>query len=262
MFSNLIAVAIGLQELHSPNPQTTLGNSVLCALMPFLQSSSIVEDNDGLFYRILRNVPQQRSIHRTHVGGIRHLCLFISLYGLFFRDRNRHLRPTAGDSLIFVSGAASAAGILDPFGAFFAIALGACFGNTVAYAIGYYLGNKIYDGSIKWIDQQQMAKTQAFFVKHGKLTIVLARFVPIIRSFAPLVAGAAKMNRLNFEASGTVGAVLWAGIILSAGHLFGNIPFIKDNLSLILVGGIVLGLAPFVIGYIVKKWRQHPDPKN
>lgn len=107
-----------------------------------------------------------------------------------------------------------------------------------------------------------MAKTQAFFVKHGKLTIVLARFVPIIRSFAPLVAGAAKMNRLNFEASGTVGAVLWAGIILSAGHLFGNIPFIKDNLSLILVGGIVLGLAPFVIGYIVKKWRQHPDPKN
>lgn len=70
------------------------------------------------------------------------------------------------------------------------------------------------------------------------------------------------MNRLNFEASGTVGAVLWAGIILSAGHLFGNIPFIKDNLSLILVGGIVLGLAPFVIGYIVKKWRQHPDPKT
>ena len=86
-----------------------------------------------------------------------------------------------------------------------------------------------------------MAKTQAFFAKHGKLTIVLARFVPIIRSFAPLVAGAAKMNRLNFESSGTVGAVLWAGIILSAGHLFGNIPFIKDNLSLILVGGIVLG---------------------
>ena len=166
-----------------------------------------------------------------------------------------------GDSLIFVSGAASAAGILNPLGAFLAIALGACFGNTVAYGIGYFLGSKIYDGSIKWIDQQQMAKTQAFFAKHGKLPIGLARFVPIIRSFAPLVAGAAKMSRLNFEVSGTVGAVLWAGIILAAGHLFGNIPFIKNNLSLILVGGIVLGLAPFVIGYIVKKWRQHPDEK-
>ena len=259
MFSNLIAVAIGLQELHSPNPQTTLGNSVLCVLMPFLQSSSIVEENNGLIYRILRNVPQQRSIHCSYVCGIRYLFLF-TVYFLETGIVICALLP--GDSLIFVSGAASAAGILDPFGAFFAIALGACFGNTVAYAIGYYLGNKIYDGSIKWIDQQQMAKTQAFFAKHGKLTIVLARFVPIIRSFAPLVAGAAKMNRLNFEVSGTVGAVLWAGIILSAGHLFGNIPLIKDNLSLILVGGIVLGLAPFVIGYIVKKWRQHPDPKN
>ena len=167
-----------------------------------------------------------------------------------------------GDSLLFIAGAAAAAGALNPWLLIVIISLGAILGNTTNFYIGNWLGNKIYDGSIKWIDQQQMAKTQAFFAKHGKLTIVLARFVPIIRSFAPLVAGAAKMNRLNFEASGTVGAVLWAGIILSAGHLFGNIPFIKDNLSLILVGGIVLGLAPFVIGYIVKKWRQHPDPKN
>lgn len=67
------------------------------------------------------------------------------------------------------------------------------------------------------------------------------------------------MNRLRFEASGTLGAVLWAGIIVTAGYLFGNIPFIKNNLSLILVGGIVLGLAPFVVAFIVNKWRQHPD---
>ena len=183
----------------------------------------------------------------AHMSAEYGIYVYLFLFTVYFLETGIVICALLpGDLLIFVSGAASAAGILDPFGAFFAIALGACFGNTVAYAIGYYLGNKIYDGSIKWIDQQQMAKTQAFFVKHGKLTIVLARFVPIIRSFAPLVAG----------------AVLWAGIILSAGHLFGNIPFIKDNLSLILVGGIVLGLAPFVIGYIVKKWRQHPDPKN
>lgn len=164
-----------------------------------------------------------------------------------------------GDSLIFVAGAASAAGILNPWGAFFAISLGAIFGNTLAYGIGYYLGDKIYDGSIKWIDQQQMQKTENFFSIHGKLTIVLARFVPIIRSFAPLVAGAAKMGRFNFELSGAVGAVLWAGIIILAGHLFGNIPFVKNNLSLILIGGIVLGLAPFVCAFIIKKWKQHPD---
>lgn len=166
-----------------------------------------------------------------------------------------------GDSLIFVTGAAAAAGILSPIGAFFAIALGACMGNTLSYAIGYYLGNKIYDGSIKWIDHASMMKTQDFFAKHGNLTIGLARFVPVIRSFAPLIAGAARMNRLNFEVSGTIGAVLWAGIIIAAGYLFGNIPFIKNNLSLILICGIVLGLAPFVIGFIVRKWKQHPDQK-
>ena len=171
----------------------------------------------------------------AHMSAEYGIYVYLFLFTVYFLETGIVICALLpGDSLIFVSGAASAAGILDPFGAFFAIALGACFGNTVAYAIGYYLGNKIYDGSIKWIDQQQMTKTQAFFAKHGKLTVVLARFVPII----------------------------WAGIILSAGHLFGNIPFIKDNLSLILVGGIVLGLAPFVIGYIVKKWRQHPDPKN
>ena len=174
----------------------------------------------------------------AHMSAEYGIYVYLFLFTVYFLETGIVICALLpGDSLIFVSGAASAAGILN------------------------FLGSKIYDGSIKWIDQQQMAKTQAFFAKHGKLTIVLARFVPIIRSFAPLVAGAAKMSRLNFEVSGTVGAVLWAGIILAAGHLFGNIPFIKNNLSLILVGGIVLGLAPFVIGYIVKKWRQHPDEK-
>ena len=139
----------------------------------------------------------------AHMSAEYGIYVYLFLFTVYFLETGIVICALLpGDSLIFVSGAASAAGILDPFGAFFAIALGACFGNTVAYAIGYYLGNKIYDGSIKWIDQQQMTKTQAFFAKHGKLTVVLARFVPIIRSFAPLVAGAAKMNRLNFEASG------------------------------------------------------------
>ena len=136
----------------------------------------------------------------AHISAEYGIYVYLFLFTVYFLETGIVICALLpGDSLIFVSGAASAAGILDPFGAFFAIALGACFGNTVAYAIGYYLGNKIYDGSIKWIDQQQMTKTQAFFAKHGKLTVVLARFVPIIRSFAPLVAGAAKMNRLNLR---------------------------------------------------------------
>ena len=210
----------------------------------------------SVFLELFRNSDQFIAHMAAQYGAYVYLFLF-TVYFLETGVAICALLP--GDSLIFVTGAAAAAGILSPVAAFFAIALGACVGNTVAYGLGYWLGNKIYDGSIKWIDQDSMAKTKAFFAKHGNLTILLARFVPIVRSFAPLVAGAAKMNRLRFEASGTLGAVLWAGIIVTAGYLFGNIPFIKNNLSLILVGGIVLGLAPFVIGFIVKKWRQHPD---
>ncbi|WP_353956813.1 VTT domain-containing protein [uncultured Parasutterella sp.] len=210
----------------------------------------------SVFLELFRNSDQFIAHMAAQYGAYVYLFLF-TVYFLETGVAICALLP--GDSLIFVTGAAAAAGILNPVAAFFAIALGACVGNTVAYGLGYWLGNKIYDGSIKWIDQDSMAKTKAFFAKHGNLTILLARFVPIVRSFAPLVAGAAKMNRLRFEASGTLGAVLWAGIIVTAGYLFGNIPFIKNNLSLILVGGIVLGLAPFVIGFIVKKWRQHPD---
>ena len=125
----------------------------------------------------------------AHMSAEYGIYVYLFLFTVYFLETGIVICALLpGDSLIFVSGAASAAGILNPLGAFLAIALGACFGNTVAYGIGYFLGSKIYDGSIKWIDQQQMAKTQAFFAKHGKLTIVLARFVPIIRSFAPLVA--------------------------------------------------------------------------
>ena len=166
----------------------------------------------------------------AHMSAEYGIYVYLFLFTVYFLETGIVICALLpGDSLIFVSGAASAAGILNPLGAFLAIALGACFGNTVAYGIGYFLGSKIYDGSIKWIDQQQMAKTQAFFAKHGKLTIVLARFVPIIRSFAPLVAGAAKMSRLNFEVSGTVGAVLWAELSLPPVTFLGIFPSLRTT---------------------------------
>ena len=178
----------------------------------------------------------------AHMSAEYGIYVYLFLFTVYFLETGIVICALLpGDSLIFVSGAASAAGILDPFGAFFAIALGACFGNTVAYAIGYYLGNKIYDGSIKWIDQQQMAKTQAFFVKHGKLTIVLARFVPIIRSFAPLVAGAAKTESTELRGQRNGRCCLWPASF-SQPDIFSETSHYQGNLSLILVGGIVLGL--------------------
>ena len=101
-----------------------------------------------------------------------------------------------GDSLLFIAGAAAAAGALNPWLLIVIISLGAILGNTTNFYIGNWLGNKIYDGSISWIDQDALRKTHDFYEKHGGKTIVLARFVPIVRSFAPLVAGAAKMLSL------------------------------------------------------------------
>jgi len=126
-------------------------------------------------------------------------------------------------------------------------------GNNLSYYVGVWLGNRIYDGSISWIDKNGMAKTQLFFQKHGNYTILLARFVPFVRSCAPMVAGAARMNLVSFNISGAIGAVLWAGIILLLGYLFGNIPFVKNNLSLILVTGILCGTVP-VLGTAI--WKE------
>ena len=99
-----------------------------------------------------------------------------------------------GDSLLFVAGTVAAAGTMSPWGLMLAVILGACLGNTLGFHTGRWLGNRIYDGSIRWIDAKKLQKTQVFYEKHGGKTIILARFVPIVRAVAPLVAGAAKMS--------------------------------------------------------------------
>lgn len=113
----------------------------------------------------------------AHMSAEYGIYVYLFLFTVYFLETGIVICALLpGDSLIFVSGAASAAGILNPLGAFLAIALGACFGNTVAYGIGYFLGSKIYDGSIKWIDQQQMAKTQAFFCQTWETYYRLSSF--------------------------------------------------------------------------------------
>ncbi len=161
-----------------------------------------------------------------------------------------------GDSLLFVSGTVAAAGTASPWAIMIAVAAGAIFGNSVGYYTGKWLGNKIYDGSIRWINADKLQNAHAFYLNHGGKTILLARFVPIVRAFAPLVAGAARMDYLRFELFSSAGAVLWAVSIVGAGYLFGNIPFIKNNLSLILILGIAAAaLGPVVVG-IAWRWMQ------
>ena len=183
--------------------------------------------------------------------------VYFVLFTIFFSETGLVIAAfLPGDSLLFISGAAAAAGALEVSMLILLIILGAILGNTLNYYIGSWLGNKIYDGSISWIDQSALQRTHDFYEKHGGKTIVLARFIPIVRSFAPLVAGAAKMEMGKFQLYNGGGAIVWVGGIVLAGYLFGNIPFIKNNLSLILIVGILAALVPFTFAVIVQFVRK------
>lgn len=168
-----------------------------------------------------------------------------------------------GDSLLFVSGTVAAAGTMSPWGLMLAVTLGAIFGNTLGFHTGRWLGGKIYDGSVRWIDAEKLQKTHIFYEKHGGKTIVLARFVPIVRAFAPLVAGAARMPMGRFELYSAAGAALWAVSIIGIGYLFGNIPFVKNNLSKILILGVIAaGIGPVMVAFCWKYAQAFLDRKN
>ncbi len=158
-----------------------------------------------------------------------------------------------GDSLLFVAGTVAAAGTASPWMIMLSVIIGAIVGNTVGYKQGEWFGERIYNGSIKWINAEKLNYAHAFYQNHGGKTILLARFVPIVRAFAPLIAGAARMKVMRFEAYSATGAVLWAVLLVGTGYLFGNLPFIKQNLSMILLLGIVAAVSgPIIVGALYK----------
>ena len=126
--------------------------------------------------------------------------IYVAMFLIFFLETGFVIMSfLPGDSLLFVAGTVAASGTASPWIIMLAVTLGAIFGNSVGYATGKWLGNKIYDGSVSWINPKKLSTAHDFYVKHGGKTILLARFVPIVRAFAPLIAGAARMNGLRFE---------------------------------------------------------------
>lgn len=195
------------------------------------------------------------------------MLVYVAMFTIFFLETGIVVMAfLPGDSLLFVSGTIAAAGTMNPWMLMFAVFLGACMGNTLGFHTGRWLGNRIYDGSIKWINAEKLQKTQIFYEKHGGKTILLARFVPIVRAFAPLVGGAAKMSVWRFEFYSGLGAALWAISLIGVGYLFGNIPFVKENLSLILLGGIAAAAAGPVFVAIAWKyvhaWMEAQNAKR
>lgn len=196
----------------------------------------------------------------THYGTLIYIAMFI----IFFLETGVVVMSfLPGDSLLFVAGTVAASGTASPWLIMLAVIIGAIVGNSLGYATGKWLGNKIYDGSIKWINTSKLQHAHDFYIRHGGKTIILARFIPIVRAFAPLIAGAARMDPLRFEIFSAIGAVIWAVSIVGAGYLFGNIPFIKENLSLILLLGIVAAaLGPVIVGLALKAFIKMKERKE
>ena len=147
-----------------------------------------------------------------------------------------------GDSLLFAAGAVAAlpGTNLNIFVLHILLATAAILGDTVNYWIGHYMGPRVFTGNNPWLKREHLERTQAFYEKYGGKTIFLARFVPIVRTFAPFVAGIGKMRYSYFISYNVVGGIVWTGLFLYTGYFFGNLPFIKANFSVVIIAIIVI----------------------
>lgn len=161
-----------------------------------------------------------------------------------------------GDSLLFAAGAIAALGSLNIWVVVLLLMIAAIAGDTVNYWIGHFFGEKIVDNpNIKFINQEHIDKTEKFYKKYGGKTIILARFVPIVRTFAPFVAGIGTMDYKKFLQFNVIGGTLWVGLFTFGGYFFGNVPIIKQNFHYTIIAIIILSVIPMVYEYIQHKRR-------
>ena len=161
-----------------------------------------------------------------------------------------------GDSLLFAAGAFAAAGSLNIWVLFILLFTAAVLGDTVNYWIGHYIGPKAFTADSRFLKREYMDRTQRFYDKHGGKTIVLARFVPIVRTFAPFVAGVGQMHYGCFFSFNVLGGFLWTSIFLFGGYFFGNIPIIQENFEFVIVVIILISVVPMGIEYLRGR-RRH-----
>jgi len=177
--------------------------------------------------------------------------VYLLLFAIIFSETGFVVTPfLPGDSLLFVAGALAASGAMDVHLLALLLVLAAVLGNTVNYAIGYLLGPKVFQWEgTRFFNRKALDRAHAFYERHGGMTIVVTRFVPILRTFAPFVAGIARMTYLRFFAYNLAGALAWVLSLLYAGYWFGNVPLVKQNLSLVIIGVIVLSVMPIAVEY-------------
>jgi len=167
-----------------------------------------------------------------------------------------------GDSLLFIAGTVTATADLNVHVLVVVLIAAASLGDTVNYSIGHYIGPRVFDKpDSRWFKQAHLRRTQAFYDRYGGVTIIIARFVPMVRTFAPFLAGVAGMSYRRFISYNVIGGIAWISSLVYAGYLFGNIPWVKEHLEKIVLGIIAISLLPVVITYFKERRAQDPPAR-
>ena len=205
------------------------------------------------FLDMLVHVDKTLDLLITQYGTLIYLVLFFIIFAetgvgvLFFFP---------GDTLLFIAGALCATGQMNLPILITLLIIAAVTGNTTNYWIGKATGQRVFTHNYRWIDKDALNRTHAFFEKHGGKTIILARFIPVVRTFAPFVAGVSEMSFSRFQMFNITGAVTWVVSLTVAGYIFGNVPIVRDHLTTIVMIGVAVALGPLALGGIWKLGRR------
>jgi membrane-associated protein len=188
---------------------------------------------------------------------------YLILFIVIFMETGFVVTPfLPGDSLLFAAGTFAGMGYLN-IGILFALmAIAAIAGDTVNYWIGHKIGPRAFSGNVRYLKKEYMDRTHAFYEKHGGKTIIIARFIPIIRTFAPFVAGVGAMTYGRFISFNVIGGLAWVALFTLGGYFFGNLPFVQDNFSFVIIAIIIISVMPAVIEFLKsrRKPKQEPQP--
>lgn len=202
---------------------------------------------------MILHIDQTLGVWVNQYGAWVYLVLFL----IVFAETGLIVMPfLPGDSLLFIAGAFGAAGTMNVGLVIVLLLFAAILGNTVNFLIGRAVGKQVYTADWRFLDRNALMRTHVFYEKHGGKAVVLARFIPVIRAFAPFVAGVAEMSLARFQLFNVAGALLWVLLLVLAGYFFGNIPFIKEHLNTIVLVGLAAAAVPVGLGVLVKLARR------
>lgn len=210
----------------------------------FLYFCSKIENMSGIVDFILHI-----DHHLIELAANYGIYIYLILFLIVFSETGFVVTPfLPGDSLLFAAGGIAAIGKMNPFILFFTLVSAAILGNFVNYFIGYKFGHQVV--SRGWVKASYINKTNEYFLKYGRATIIVSRFVPIIRTIAPFVAGVGKMNYKEFGLNNIIGGVIWVGLFLTLGYFVGNFEFVKKNFSIITLCIIGISMIPLIFTII------------